>query len=246
MAKTGEMGYPSALTAPVWGFYDVSFKGESFRFQRPYGSYVMENVLFKISFPAEFHSQTAVEAAMTLYEQMQAAGKTAADIEKVTIRTHEACIRIIDKKGPLNNSADRDHCIQYMVAIPLLFGRLTAADYEDNVAQDKRIDALREKINCFEDPVFTADYHDPEKRAIANAITLEFTDGTRFEEVVVEYPIGHARRRQDGIPKLVDKFKINLARQFPTRQQQRILEVSLDRTRLEQMPVNEYLDLYVI
>ncbi|EEU1983307.1 2-methylcitrate dehydratase [Escherichia coli] len=197
MAKTGEMGYPSALTAPVWGFYDVSFKGESFRFQRPYGSYVMENVLFKISFPAEFHSQTAVEAAMTLYEQMQAAGKT-------------------------------------------------AADYEDNVAQDKRIDALREKINCFEDPAFTADYHDPEKRAIANAITLEFTDGTRFEEVVVEYPIGHARRRQDGIPKLVDKFKINLARQFPTRQQQRILEVSLDRTRLEQMPVNEYLDLYVI
>lgn len=141
MAKTGEMGYPSALTAPVWGFYGVSFKGESFRFQRPYGSYVMENVLFKISFPAEFHSQTAVEAAMTLYEQMQAAGKTAADIEKVTIRTHEACIRIIDKKGPLNNPADRDHCIQYMVAIPLLFGRLTAADYEDNVAQDKRIDA---------------------------------------------------------------------------------------------------------
>ena len=246
MAKTGEMGYPSALTAPVWGFYDVSFKGESFRFQRPYGSYVMENVLFKISFPAEFHSQTAVEAAMTLYEQMQAAGKTAADIEKVTIRTHEACIRIIDKKGPLNNPADRDHCIQYMVAIPLLFGRLTAADYEDNVAQDKRIDTLREKINCFEDPSFTADYHDPEKRAIANAITLEFTDGTRFEEVVVEYPIGHARRRQDGIPKLVDKFKINLARQFPTRQQQRILEVSLDRARLEQMPVNEYLDLYVI
>lgn len=224
----------------------VSFKGESFRFQRPYGSYVMENVLFKISFPAEFHSQTAVEAAMTLYEQMQAAGKTAADIEKVTIRTHEACIRIIDKKGPLNNPADRDHCIQYMVAIPLLFGRLTAADYEDNVAQDKRIDALREKINCFEDPALTADYHDPEKRAIANAITLEFTDGTRFEEVVVEYPIGHARRRQDGIPKLVDKFKINLARQFPTRQQQRILEVSLDRARLEQMPVNEYLDLYVI
>lgn len=196
MAKTGEMGYPSALTAPVWGFYYVSFKGESFRFQRPYGSYVMENVLFKISFPAEFHSQTAVEAAMTLYEQMQAAGKTAADIEKVTIRTHEACIRIIDKKGPLNNPADRDHCIQYMVAIPLLFGRLTAADYEDNVAQDKRIDTLREKINCFEDPSFTADYHDPEKRAIANAITLEFTDGTRFEEVVVEYPIGHARRRQ--------------------------------------------------
>lgn len=246
MAKTGEMGYPSALTAKTWGFYDVSFKGEKFRFQRPYGSYVMENVLFKISFPAEFHSQTAVEAAMTLYEQMQAAGKTAADIEKVTIRTHEACIRIIDKKGPLNNPADRDHCIQYMVAIPLLFGRLTAADYEDGVAQDKRIDALREKTHCFEDPAFTTDYHDPEKRSIANAITLEFTDGTRFDEVVVEYPIGHARRRGDGIPKLIEKFKINLARQFPPRQQQRILDVSLDRTCLEQMPVNEYLDLYVI
>lgn len=242
MAKTGEMGYPSALTAVVWGFYEVSFKGGSFRFQRPYGSYLMENVLFKISFPAEFHSQTAVEAAMTLYEQNQAAGKTAADIEKVTIRTHEACIRIIDKKGPLNNPADRDYSIQSMVAIPLLFGKLTAADYEDTVVQDKRIDALRERINCFEEPAFTADYHDPEKRAIANAITLEFTDGTRFEEVVVESPIGHARSRQDGIPKLVDKFKINLARQFPTRQQNRILDVSLDRARLEQMPVNEYLD----
>ncbi|EPI2747563.1 MmgE/PrpD family protein [Salmonella enterica subsp. enterica serovar Infantis] len=188
----------------------------------------------------------AVEAAMTLYEQMQAAGKTAADIEKVTIRTHEACLRIIDKKGPLNNPADRDHCIQYMVAVPLLFGRLTAADYEDEVAQDKRIDALREKIVCYEDPAFTADYHDPEKRAIGNAITVEFTDGSRFGEVVVEYPIGHARRRADGIPKLIEKFKINLARQFPTRQQQRILDVSLDRARLEQMPVNEYLDLYVI
>ena len=246
MAKTGEMGYPSALTAKTWGFYDVSFKGESFRFQRPYGSYVMEKVLFKISFPAEFHSQTAVEAAMALYAQMQAAGKRAADIEKVTIRTHEACIRIIDKQGPLNNPADRDHCIQYMVAVPLLFGRLTAADYEDNVAQDKRIDSLRAKIRCVEDPAFTADYHDPEKRAIANAITLEFTDGSRFDEVAVEYPIGHARRRSDGIPKLIEKFKINLARQFPTRQQQRILDVSLDRTRLEQMPVNEYMDLYVI
>ncbi|MGU0171781.1 hypothetical protein ACVXG8_11710 [Escherichia coli] len=176
---------------------------------------------------------------------MQAAGKTAADIEKVTIRTHEACIRIIDKKGPLDNPADRDHCIQYMVAIPLLFGRLTAA-VTRTTWRKINVSTPCAEINCFEDPAFTADYHDPEKRAIANAITLEFTDGTRFEEVVVEYPIGHARRHQDGIPKLVDKFKINLARQFPTRQQQRILEVSLDRTRLEQMPVNQYLDLYVI
>lgn len=246
MAKTGEMGYPSALSAKTWGFYDVSFNGEAFRFQRPYGAYVMENVLFKISFPAEFHSQTAVEAAMTLYQQMQAAGKTAQDIEKVTIRTHEACIRIIDKRGPLDNPADRDHCIQYMVAIPLLFGRLTAADYEDDVAQDKRIDVLREKIVCVEDAAFTADYHNPEKRAIANAVSVEFTDGTRFDEVLVAYPIGHARRRQEGIPKLIEKFKTNLARQFPVRQQQCILACSLDRTRLEQMPVNEYLDLYVI
>ena len=246
MAQTGEMGYPTALTAKTWGFYDVSFKGETFRFQRPYGSYVMENVLFKISFPAEFHSQTAVEAAMTLQQKMGTAGKTAADIERVTIRTHEACIRIIDKKGPLTNPADRDHCIQYMVAIPLLFGRLTAADYEDNIACDPRIDILRAKTHCHEDPAFTRDYHDPQKRSIANALTVEFSDGSRFEEVVVEYPIGHARRREEGIPLLIEKFKTNLARQFPARQQQRILEASLDRQRLEQMPVNAFLDLFVI
>ncbi|RTG28467.1 MmgE/PrpD family protein, partial [Serratia marcescens] len=246
MAATGEMGYPSALTAPTWGFYDVSFNGKPFRFQRPYGAYVMENVLFKISFPAEFHAQTAVEAAMTLHRQMQAAGKTAADIARVSIRTHEACLRIIDKQGPLDNPADRDHCIQYMVAIPLLFGRLTAADYEDRVAEDPRIDALRGKIHCHEDPAFTRDYHDPEKRSIANALTVEFADGSRLDEVAVEYPIGHARRREEGIPLLIEKFKTNLARQFPALQQQRILEVSLDRQRLAQMPVNEYLDLWVI
>jgi len=192
IAKTGEMGYPSALTAKTWGFYDVSFKGNEFKFQRPYGSYVMENVLFKISFPAEFHSQTGVEAAMTIYRQMQAAGKTSDDIAKVTIRTHEACIRIIDKKGPLNNPADRDHCIQYMTAVPFIFGRLTARDYEEDIAADPRIDALREKIVCVEDPGYTADYHNPEKRSIANAITVEFKDGTVFDEVAVEYPIGHA------------------------------------------------------
>ena len=186
MAKAGEMGYPSALTAKTWGFYDVSFKGQPFKFQRAYGSYVMENVLFKISFPAEFHSQTAVEAAMTIYQQMQAAGKTSDDIKKITIRTHEACIRIIDKKGPLNNFADRDHCIQYMVAVPFIFGRLTARDYEDDIAADPRIDALREKIVCVEDAGFSADYHDPEKRSIANAVTVEFNDGTVFDEVAVE------------------------------------------------------------
>ncbi|HEY7903704.1 MAG TPA: bifunctional 2-methylcitrate dehydratase/aconitate hydratase, partial [Casimicrobiaceae bacterium] len=210
IAKTGEMGYPSVLTAKTWGFYDVSFKGQPFRFQRPYGSYVMENVLFKISFPAEFHSQTAVEAAMTIHGQLARQGKTAADIRRITIRTHEACIRIIDKKGPLANPADRDHCIQYMVAVPLLFGRLTASDYEDGVAADPRIDALRERIVCVEDPQFTRDYHDPEKRSIANALTVELADGSKLAEVVVEYPIGHKRRRAEGMPVLVEKFRRNL------------------------------------
>src|ERR1700754_1144260 len=246
IAKTGEMGYPSVLTAKTWGFYDVLFKGNAFKFQRPYGSYVMENVLFKISFPAEFHSQTAVEAAMTLHQQLAAKGKRVEDISRITIRTHEAAIRIIDKKGPLNNPADRDHCIQYMVAVPLIFGRLTAADYEDNIASDPRIDQLREKIVCVEDPQFTKDYHDPAKRSIANALTVTLDNGTVLDEVIVEYPIGHKRRRADGIPLLVEKFRTNLARRFPAKQQQAILDVSLDQAKLEAMPVNEYVDLYVI
>jgi 2-methylcitrate dehydratase len=246
IAKTGEMGYPSALTAKTWGFYDVSFRGQPFKFQRPYGSYVMENVLFKISFPAEFHSQTAVEAAMTLHTQLKQLGKSAEDIEKVTIRTHEACIRIIDKKGPLANPADRDHCIQYMVAVPLLFGRLTGADYEDDVAADPRIDTLRERIVCVEDPQFTKHYHDPGRRSIANALTVELKDGSKFKEVIVEYPIGHKRRRADGIPLLVEKFKANLARRFPKKQQEAILAVSLDQKALEVIPVHEYVDRNVI
>jgi 2-methylcitrate dehydratase len=245
IAQTGEMGYPSVLTAKVWGFYDSLFRGNSFKFQRSYGSYVMENILFKISFPAEFHSQTAVEAAMTINGLMKAAGKTAADISSVKIRTHEACIRIIDKKGPLGNPADRDHCIQYMVAVPLIFGRLTARDYEDDIASDPAIDALREKIVCVEDPAFTVDYHDPAKRSIANALTVEFKDGSKFDEVVVEYPIGHARRRTDGIPLLIEKFKINLARIFNADQQKKILDVSMDYKKLSEMAVNEYVDLYV-
>ena len=246
IAKTGEMGYPSALTAKTWGFYDVSFKGNPFKFQRPYGSYVMENVLFKISFPAEFHSQTGVEAAMTIYQQMQAAGKTSDDIKKVTIRTHEACIRIIDKKGPLNNPADRDHCIQYMVAVPFIFGRLTARDYEDDIASDPRIDALREKIVCVEDPAYTADYHDPEKRSIANAITVEFNDGTVFDEVAVEYPIGHARRRAEGIPLLIEKYKTNLARIYDGEKQKKILDLCLNYDKLSSTPVNEFMDLMAL
>ncbi len=246
IAKTGEMGYPSALTAKTWGFYDVSFKGNEFKFQRPYGSYVMENVLFKISFPAEFHSQTGVEAAMTIYHQMQAAGKTSDDIAKVTIRTHEACIRIIDKKGPLNNPADRDHCIQYMVAVPFIFGRLTARDYEEDIAADPRIDALREKIVCVEDPGYTADYHNPEKRSIANAITVEFKDGTVFDEVAVEYPIGHARRRTEGIPLLIEKYKTNLARIYDGEKQKKIIDLCLDYDKLAATPVNEFMDLMAL
>src|SRR3954453_2106898 len=186
IARTGEMGYPSVLTARTWGFYDILFKGNEFKFQRKYGSYVMENVLFKISFPAEFHSQTAVEAAMTLHDALKAMGRRAEDIRKIQIRTHEACIRIIDKKGPLANPADRDHCIQYMVAVPLIYGRLLAGDYEDSIAADLRIDALRDKIVCVEDKQFSRDYLDPAKRSIANAITIEFNDGSRTREVIVE------------------------------------------------------------
>lgn len=246
IAKTGEMGYPSVLSAKTWGFYDVSFRGQPFRFQRSYGSYVMENVLFKISFPAEFHSQTAVECAMTIHQKLKALGKTAEDIARITIRTHEACIRIIDKQGPLNNPADRDHCVQYMIAVPILFGRLTAGDYEDAIASDPRIDVLRAKMQCVEDPQFTQDYHDPDKRSIANALSVEFTDGSKLDEVVCEYPIGHKRRRTDGIPLLEAKFRTNLARRFPKKQQDAILAVSLNQTKLENMPVHEYVDLYVI
>jgi 2-methylcitrate dehydratase len=224
----------------------VSFKGNAFRFQREYGSYVMENVLFKISFPAEFHSQTAVEAAITLHQLLKKKGVTAENIKSITIRTHEAAIRIIDKKGPLNNPADRDHTIQYMVAVPLIFGRLTAADYEDNVASDPRIDALREKIVCVEDPQFTKDYHDPAKRSIANALTVTLDNGTVLDEVIVEYPIGHRLRREEGIPKLLEKFRINLARKFPEKQQQNILALSLDYQKLISTPVNEFVDAMVI
>ena len=246
IAKTGEMGYPSVLSAKTWGFYDVLFEGNAFKFQRPYGSYVMENVLFKISFPAEFHSQTAVEAGMTIHQELQRLGKTEKDIKKITIRTHEACIRIIDKQGPLNNPADRDHCVQYMVAVPIIFGRLTASDYEDYIASDKRIDILRGKIVCVEDTRFTKDYHDPAKRSIANALTVEFNDGKKLKEIVVEYPIGHKRRRKEGMPVLVAKFKTNLARVFPEKQRNAILDLCLDSRKLDATPVNEFVDMMVI
>ena len=243
MAAKGEMGYPSVLSAKTWGFYDVLFEGKPFALPRPYGSYVMENVLFKISFPAEFHAQTAVECAMALHPRVR---ERIGQIRRITIRTHESALRIIDKKGPLANPADRDHCIQYMVAVPLLHGRLTAPDYEDEMAKDPRIDALRDKMICVEDGQFSRDYLDPAKRSIANAITVEFDDGSKLDEVVVEYPIGHRRRRAEGIPLLVEKFRTNLARRFPAKQQRAILDVALDPSRLDAMTVHEFVDLFVI
>ncbi len=206
----------------------------------------MEHVLFKISFPSEFHSQTAVEAAMTLHGELQRLGRPVEDIKKITIRTQEACIRIIDKKGPLDNPADRDHCIQYMVAIPLIHGRLTAGDYEDSVAKDPRVDKLRDRIICVEDKQFTKDYHDQEKRSIANGLTVEFADGKKLKEVLVEYPIGHKRRRKEGMPLLVEKFKMNLARRFPEKQRALILDLCMNPKKLETTPVHEFVDMMVI
>jgi 2-methylcitrate dehydratase len=242
----GEKGYPSALTAEKWGFYDALFKGQPFRFQRPveqWGSYVMENILFKISFPAEFHAQTAAECAMHLHPHLK---ERIPEIGKITIRTHEAAIRIIDKKGPLTNPADRDHCLQYIVAVVLIFGRLTAADYEDTVAADPRIDALREKITCVEDPQSTLAYHDPERRAIPNGIEVEFKDGRKLREVVVSYPLGHRFRRNEGLSLLEEKFRRNLALRFPPLRQQAITDLCQDQAKLEEMPVDKFVDMFVI
>jgi 2-methylcitrate dehydratase len=243
IAKTGEMGYPSVLSAKGWGFYDVLFKGKPFRFQRRYGSYVMENVLFKISFPAEFHAQTAVEAAVQLHPEVK---DRLAQIRKIEIITHESAIRIIDKKGPLSNPADRDHCIQYMAAVGLIKGNLTAADYEDEVARDPRIDALRAKMSCIENKRYSRDYLDPKKRSIANQLQIFFKDGTATRKVAVEYPVGHRRRRSEGIPLLEAKFRTNLARRFPQDRQNAILDLCRDQSRLEAAPVDKFVDLFVI
>jgi len=243
IAKTGEMGYPSVLTAKTWGFYDVLFRGKPFKFQRPYRSHVMENVLFKISFPAEFHAQTAVEAAVLLHPEVK---DRLSDIRKIEIVTHESAIRIIDKKGPLNNPADRDHCIQYMVAIGLVKGNLTAADYEDDVARDPRIDALRAKMVCIENKRYSRDYLDPKKRSIANQLQIFFRDGTPTRKAAVEYPIGHRRRRREGIPLLEAKFRRNLERRFPEERREGILELCRDQKRLEATPVKDFVDLFVI
>jgi len=247
MVMKGEMGYPSALSSKTWGFYDVLFKGKPFEFTQAYGSYVMENVLFKISFPAEFHAQTAVECALALHPNNIDLIDTLEkidNIDRIEITTHESAIRIIDKTGPLNNPADRDHCIQYMTAIGLLKGNLTAQDYEDEVANDPRVDALREKMTCIEKPEYTKDYLDPDKRSIANAVQIFYKDGSSSEQVAVEYPIGHRRRRSEGIPELIKKFEINLKREFDDTQAEKIMNLNLDIDLLQKTPVNEYVDLY--
>ncbi|MEM6641229.1 MAG: bifunctional 2-methylcitrate dehydratase/aconitate hydratase [Pseudomonadota bacterium] len=243
LVMKGEIGYPSALSAPTWGFYDVLFKGNKFKFQREYGSYVMEQVLFKISFPAEFHSQTAVEAAVQLHPQIK---DRIDDIKHVHLTTHESAIRIISKEGKLNNPADRDHCLQYMVAIGLLKGDLVAEDYEDDVAADPRVDALREKMLVTEDERFSKEYHDPDKRSIANAVQIEFNDGTKTDRIEIEYPIGHKRRREEGIPVLQAKFERNLATRFPAGQTKRIIAMCADQAALEATPVNEFVDALVV
>jgi 2-methylcitrate dehydratase len=241
-ARAGEMGYPSALTAKGWGFQDVLFKGRKIALERRLGSYVMENVLFKISFPAEFHAQTAVEAALKLHP---AVAPRLNEIARVTIETQEAGVRIIDKTGPLANPADRDHCLQYMVAVPLLFGRLTAEDYEDDVARDPRIDALRSKMVVTENVGFSRDYLDPDKRAIGNAVQVWFTDGSCTERVAVDYPIGHRRRRDEGIPELVAKFERSLATLFAAKQRSAIASACADQARFEALPVEDFMALWV-
>jgi 2-methylcitrate dehydratase len=241
MAMQGEMGYPSALTAKQWGYYDVLFKGEPFTLGRPFGSYVMENVLFKISFPAEFHAQTAVECAFELHNQVK---DRIEQIDKVVITTHESAIRIIDKSGPLHNPADRDHCIQYMTAIGLIFGALTADDYEDSVAKDPRIDDLRAKMVCVEEPRYSKDYLDPEKRSIANAVQVFFKDGSNTKQVAVEYPIGHRRRRSEGLPLLMKKFEASLASRFAPQQCESILRLCADAKVLDATPVDKFTDMF--
>ena len=242
IAMTGEMGYPSALSAPTWGYYDVLFKGNEFQFQRPYGTYVMENVLFKISYPAEFHSQTAVEAAMTLHPDVK---DRIAEIDKIVIETQEAGVRIIDKTGPLDNPADRDHCIQYMVAVPLIFGRLTASDYEDKVASDPRIDALRDKMEVKENEQYTKDYFDPKLRYIGNAIQIFFKDGSSTDRIAVDFPIGHRERRAEGIPVLKQKFVDSVSPKLAAKQWAELDALCAERDKLAATAVDDFMALLV-
>jgi 2-methylcitrate dehydratase len=242
LTLAGEPGCPSALSAPAWGFCDALFSGKRLHFQRPYGSYVMENVLFKIAFPAEFHAQTAVEAAFALHPQVR---ERLEEVERIVLTTQESAVRIISKSGPLYNPADRDHCLQYMVAVGLVFGELTADHYEDEVARDPRIDVLRAKMEVVEDARYSRDYLDPDKRSIANAVQVFFKDGSQTAKVEVEYPLGHWRRRAEGRPLLIEKFRRNLATRFPKRRAEALVELCLDRERLEGMVVHEFVDLWV-
>lgn len=243
VAQKGEMGYPSALTAKTWGFQDVLFKGQPVQVERPFGSYVMENILFKVAFPAEFHAQTAVEAAFQLHPLVK---DRLSDIEKVTITTQESAIRIIDKTGPLYNPADRDHCIQYMAAVGMIYGDLTAEHYEEATAQDPRIDALREKMICVEDPQYSKDYLDPDKRSIANAVQVTWRDGSRTQKVAVEYPIGHRRRRAEAVPLLREKFAENLAVVFAEKQARAIMNLFRQPEVLDHTAVHELVDLFAV
>lgn len=243
IVMSGEMGYPSALTAPKWGFYDVLFGGNEFKFQREYGSYVMEQILFKISYPAEFHSQTAVECAHILHDAVK---DRLDEIERIELTTHEAAIRIISKTGPLHNPADRDHCLQYMVAVPLIHGSLIAEHYEDDVASDPRIQMLRDKMVVQENKQFSVDYHDPEKRSIANAMQIFFKDGTSTDKIEIEYPVGHKRRREEGIPLLQSKFEKNIRDHFPETQAQKIIDLCADQKSLEDMKVTDFMKAWVL
>jgi 2-methylcitrate dehydratase len=243
MARQGEMGYPTALTAPTWGFQDVLFRGQPLTLAQPLGSYVIEHILFKVSFPAEFHAQTAVEAALALHPQVK---DRLDEIETIRIETQESAKRIIDKAGPLTNPADRDHCLQYMVAVGLLKGALTAADYEDSAAADPRIDWLRGRMVVTEDPRFTADYLDPAKRSIGNAVQVVFRGGRSTDKVTVEYPIGHRRRRAEGVPLLLAKFEKNLRTRLAPEAAERVLRATADQAQLEQMPVQEFVGLFVV
>jgi 2-methylcitrate dehydratase len=260
----GEPGVPTVLSAPVWGFYDVLFKGKPFEFQRKYGSYVMENVLFKVSYPgkpvssvykteltsvAEFHSQTAIEASKRIHQQLKEQGKSAADIKEITCRTHEACIRIIDKQfKPMDNFADRDHCIQYMCAVMLVYGRLEATDYTDGgeAATSPLVEDLRKRITCVEDPQFTLDYHNEYMRTIPNALTVTLNDGTVLEEVVVEAPLGHKLRREEAKPEILAKYKRHLGPHFSEEKVKQLVELGNDAKKLESMAVDEYVDLYEV
>jgi 2-methylcitrate dehydratase len=243
MSLKGEMGYPSALSTKTWGFSDVLFHGQSIKLARPFGSYVMENVLFKISFPAEFHAQTAVEAAIQLHPQIK---NRLNEIKKIAITTHESAIRIIDKTGPLNNPADRDHCLQYMTAIGLIFGELNADHYEDATAKDPRVDALRAKMTVREEPRYTREYLEADKRSIANAVQIFFEDGTSTDKIEVEYPVGHRRRRAEGMPLLMKKFKANLASHLPAHRVENILNICHDPARFDALAVNEFMEHFVI